>query len=171
MIILPIWLWLLLFAIAMVISAIAWLRKTLVVDPRSARAVRERRAIPDDKLRDHCRSSIIQHELTAPGQTNFIAFLEPLEFTSRSGRVRTPISMMLSERTMGISYKKGSFGKIEAMLLNKGAIQSGRASDGPNGFFYAIETARRGSLRFQLQSGEDRYQLASWTQAALADRR
>jgi hypothetical protein len=168
--ILPTWLWLVI-AVALVTGGMAWLRKTLVVNPRSARAVRERRVITDDRLRNRCRSSIIQHELTVSGQTNFLAFLEPLEFTSRSGRARTPISMALSERTLGISHNKGALRSIKTVLLNQDDIQSGRASDEPNGFFYAIETIRRGSLMFQFQSGEDRHQLASWTNAVLADRR
>ncbi len=168
--ILPIWLWVVI-DVALVIGGITWLRKPLVLDPRSARAVRERRVITDDRLRNHCRSSIIQRELTVPGQTNVIAFLEPLEFTSRSGRARTPISMALSERTLGISYNKGALGNVEIVLLNQDDIRSGRASDEPDGFFYAIETVGRGSLMFQFQSGEDRHQLASWTKTVLADRR
>jgi len=170
--ILPVWLWLVI-AVVLVRGGIIWLRKTLIVDPRSARAVRERRVITNDRLRDRCRSSIIQRELAAVGEINFIAFLEPLEFTSRSGRAQTPISMALSERTLGISYNKGALRRIQTMLLNQDDIQSGGAGagDGPDGFFYAMETIRRGSLVFQFQSGEDQRQLASWTNAVLADRR
>jgi hypothetical protein len=99
-----------------------------------------------------------------------------LKFTSRSGRARTPISMALSERTLGISYNKGALGNIETVLPNQDDIQSGRASDRPNGFFYAIETIGRGSFMLQFQSGKTGTnllpgQMLSWLTAATSSSR
>jgi hypothetical protein len=162
--VLPIWLWLVLFVIAIVVGGIAWLRRTLITDPASARAVASGKVIADASVESHIRSSVMSHELTAPGETTFVAFLAPLEFTIGSDRVRTPISVALSERTLGISYKKGSLGNRVAVLISRNDIKAAQASDGPRGFSCTIETSRAQarSLGFLLQSEEDRRQLASW---------
>lgn len=171
MIILPIWLWLVIFAIAAITGGIAWLKKMLVTNPQSTRAVAERRTISDARLENHCRSLIIQHVITAPGQTRFVDLLEPLEFTSGNSRARTPISMVLSERTLAIAHKQGALGNIASVLVNRGDIQSGNTDDKHRGFSYTIETFRHGIFSLQFQSAEDQHRLASWILTAMTDRR
>lgn len=147
-------------------AGVAWLRKTLITDPASARAVAAGTAIADAAVESHCRSSVRRHELTAPGETTFVAVLAPLEFTNGRERVRTPIILALSERTMGVAYKQGSLGNKAAVLINRRDIKAAQAyaGDRSRGFACTIETSRAParSLRFLLQSEEDQRQLASW---------
>lgn len=170
MIILPIWLWLAIFAIAAAAGGIAWLRKTLITYPESARAVAERRAISDARLENHCRLLVTQREITAPGQTLFVASLEPIEFTSGTSCARTPISMILSERTMAIAHKQGALGNIAAILVSRSDIQSVIPGEEPHGPACTIKTRKHGLFTFQFQSAEDRDQLASWITTTATDR-
>jgi hypothetical protein len=165
--VLPIWLWLVLIVIVMVVSGLAWLRQKLVADPASARAAARGEAIPDAKLENSCQAQIMQHEITAPGQTKFVATLQPLEFSNGSDRARTPISLVLSERTLGVSYKKGSLGNTVTFLINRHDIKSGQPSDAPGDFRYSVETSRFANLMFRMQSSEDQQLLASWVQQDL----
>jgi hypothetical protein len=169
--VLPIWLWLVICVIILAAGGVAWLKKTIVTNPRSARAVASGKVIADAKLESRCRSSVAQHELTMPGQTSFVAFLAPLEFAGDGVRSRTPISLALSERTLGISYKQGALGNFATVLINRRDIKAGHASDGPNGFSYTVETSKPRSFMVLLQSEEDRHQLASWVAANLPDHR
>jgi hypothetical protein len=171
--VLPIWLWLVTIIIILVTAGVMRLRKTLVTDPQSRRAVASGQAITDAKLENHCRSAVMQHELTAPGQTRFVAFFAPLQFTERNGnvRVRTPISLALSERTLAVSYKQGALGNVATALINRTDIKAGYASGEPSGFPYTIETSHPRSFVILLQSEADRNQLASWVGVNLTDRR
>ena len=165
--VLPVWLWLALFIVVLVVSGVAWLRKKLVADPASARAAARGEAIPDAKLQSFCQAQIMQHELTAPGQTEFVATLRPLEFSDGRDRARTPISLVLSERTLGTAYKQGSLGNTVTVLINRRDIKSGQASHEPGGFRYSVETSRSATLMFRLQSSHDQQLLASWVQQDL----
>lgn len=142
-----------------------------MTNPRSRQAVASGQVITDVKLENHCRSSVMQHELTAPGQTRFVAFLAPLQFTERNANIsaRTPISLALSERTLAISYKQGSLGNIATLLVNRADIKAAYASDGPIGFGYTIETSKARRFVVLLQFEADRNQLASWMSAHLPD--
>jgi hypothetical protein len=165
MIILPIWLWLLIFAIALVVAIVAWAKKTLVDNPKSTRAVAAGVVIPDSHLESSCRSAILDHELTAPGQTQFVAFLQPLEFTGARDRARTPISLGLTERTLGVSYKKGSMGDTVTTLIDRRDIRIGYTEPAQPGLSYSMETAKVERVTFRLQSQNDLSLLASWVQA------
>ena len=169
--VLPIWLWLVICVIILAAGGVAWLRKLMVTDPRSARAVATGRVIADAKLESHCRSSVADNEVTAPGQTSFVTFLAPLQFASGRDHARTPISLALSERTLGISYKQGALGNIATLLINRRDIKAGNASDGPGGFSYTIETSTPRSFMILLQSEQDRHKLASWVVASPLDHR
>ena len=169
--VLPIWLWLVICVIILAVGGVLWLRKLIVTDPRSARAVASGTAIADPKLEIHCQSSVRNHEITAPGHTTFVALLMPLQFVSGRDRARTPISAALSERTLGISYKQGALGNIATILVNRRDIKNGHASDGPDGFPYALETSIPRSLTIVFQSEEDRGQLASWVATKSLDQR
>jgi hypothetical protein len=166
-IILPIWLWLVLIVIVMIVSGLAWLSKKLVADPASARAAARGEAIPDAKLQNLCQAQIMQHEITAPGQTKFAATLQPLEFSNGSDHARTPISLVLSEHTLGVSYKQGALGNTVAVLINRRDIKSGRASHESGNFRYSLQTSRPANLMFRLQSSEDQQLLASWVRQDL----
>lgn len=87
-----------------------------------------------------------QHELTAPGQTSFVAYLAPLELTSARVRVSTPISLALSERTLGITYKQDALGNVATMLIDRRDITVGHASDGSPGFPYTVESSKAGTV-------------------------
>jgi hypothetical protein len=165
--VLPIWLWLVLIVVVMVASGVAWLKKKLVADPASARAAATGEAIPDAKLQNSCQAQIMQHEITAPGQTKFTATLQPLEFSDGSDRARTPISLVLSEHTMGVSYKKGSLGNTVTFLIDRRDIKSGQADHALGYFRYSVATSRPANLMFRLQSSEDQQLLASWVQQDL----
>lgn len=167
MIILPIWLWLVIFAIFLVVSIVSWVKKTMLDSPRSARAVESGTTIPNPQLENSCRSAILNHELTAPGQTQFVAFLQLLEFSGAGDRARTPISLGLTGRTLGVSYKKGSFGNTVSVLIDRPDIMAGYADPTPGRLAYSIETAKVRRLTFWLQSQDDLNLLASWVQAGL----
>jgi hypothetical protein len=171
--VLPIWLWLVIIVIILVAASVMRLRKTLVSDPQSRRAVASGQVITDAKLEHHCRAHVMQHELTAPGQTRFVAMLAPLQFTELNGnvRVRTPISLALSERTFAISYKQGSLGNLATMLVNRPDIKAGHASNGPTGFPYTIEASKARRFVVLLQSEADRNKLATWVAANMSDHR
>lgn len=162
MIILPIWLWLFIIVIALIIGAVAWTKKNLVDRPKSARAVAVGTAISSPQLEGDCRSAILNRELTAPGQTQFIAFLQPLEFTRGGERARTPISLGLTERTLGVCFKKGSLGNTVTVLINRRDITTGHADSAPGGLSYALGTAKVPRMTFRLQSQDDLNRLASW---------
>jgi hypothetical protein len=165
--VLPIWLWLVLIVIVMVVSGVAWFRKKLVADPASARAAARGESIPDTKLEKSCQAQIMQHEITAPGQTRFVAALQPLEFSNGTDRALTPISLVLSERTLAVSHKKGSLGNTVIFLINRHDIKSGRHSDAPDDFRYSVETSKFANLMFRMRSNEDQQLLASWVQQDL----
>jgi hypothetical protein len=165
MIILPIWLWLVIFAIALIVTVVSWLKKNLVDRPKSARAVATGTAIPNSQLEGGCRAALLNHELTAPTQTQFVAFLQPLEFAGAGDRARTPISRGLTERTAGVSYKKGSLGNTVTILVDRRDIKRGYADPAPGGFSYSMETAKVKQMTFRLQSRDDLNLLASWVQA------
>jgi hypothetical protein len=166
MIILPIWLWLVLFAIAVIITIVRWAKKMLVDKPKSARAVAVGTAIPDSQLESHCRHAIVDHELTAPGQTQFVAFLQPLEYSGAGGHARTPISLGLTERTLGVSYRAGSLGNMVNVLIKRKDIRTGCIDPEPGGFSYLMETVKIPRVTFRLQSQSDLDQLAAWVQAS-----
>jgi hypothetical protein len=168
---LPIWLWLVICVVILAAGGVAWVRKITVTDPKSARAVASGAVIADAKLESHCRSSVIDHELTAPGQTSFVALLSPLEFTRAGSRARTPISLALSERTLAVSFKQGALGNIATVLVNRRDISAGHATDGPRGFAYSIQATRLGNCTILLQSEEDRSRLADWVATRLPDHR
>lgn len=165
--ILPIWLWLVICVIILGAGGIAWLRKLMVTDPRSARAAATGNVIADPKLESLCQSLVINHELTMPGSTNFVAILAPLEFVGSGDHVRTPISLVLSERTLGVSYKQGALGNRATVLVNRRDIESGHFSNADSQFSYAIAASKSRSFTFLFQSEADRDQLASWVTASL----
>lgn len=165
MIILPIWLWLVLFAIALIVTIVSWAKKTLVDKPKSARAVEAGVVIPDSQLESGCRSAILDRELTAPGQTRFVSYIQPLEFKGAGDRARTPISLVLSERTLGVSYKKGSLGNTITILIDQQDIRTGYADPAQGGLSYSVETTKVQCISFRLQSQNDLNVLASWIQA------
>jgi hypothetical protein len=165
MIILPVWLWLVIFVIALIVIVVTWAKKTLVDNPRSARAVADGVAISDPQLESQCRSAILTHELTAPGRTQFVAFLQPLEFTGAGDRARTPISLGLTERTLAVSYKTGSLGNIATVFMDRQDIKTGSADTAQGGIFYSMETAKVPRITFRLQSRNDLNVLTAWVQA------
>ena len=165
--VLPIWLWLVICIVIFVVAAVAWLRKTARSDPRSARAAASGNVIADAKLDGSCRSAVAQHEVTAPGQTSFVALLAPLEFASSRVRVRTPISLALSDRTLGVTYKQGALGNVATMLIDRRDITTGHATSG-SAFSYTIESSRAGTVTVRLQTEADRQKLQTWV-AAVAE--
>jgi hypothetical protein len=164
-IILPVWLWLIIVVIALIVAVVARAKKAVVDNPRSARAVAVGAAIPDSQLESRCRAAILNHELTAPGQTQFVALLQPLEFTGGGDRARTPISLGLTERTLGVSYKKGSVGNTGIILIDRLDIKTGFTGLAQGGFSYSMETAKVQRMTFRLQSQHDLDLLASWVQS------
>ena len=165
MIILPIWLWLVIFVIALIVWIVSWAKKTLVNKPRSARAVAAGTAIPDSRLENGCRSALLNHELTAPGETQFAAFLRPLEFTGAGDHARTPISLGLTGRTLGVSYKKDSLGSTTTVLIDRHDIKAGYPDPAQDGFCYSMETAKIQRMKFRFQSRDDLNLLAAWVLA------
>jgi hypothetical protein len=164
-IILPIWLWLLIFAIALIVGIVAWTKKTLVDTPSSARAIATGTAIHNSQVEGSCRSALLNHEMTAPTRTQFVAFLQPLEFNGAGDRARTPISLGLTERTLGVSYKKGSLGNTVTILIDRQDIKTGYAESTQGGLCYLLETAKVQRITFRLQSRDDLNLLASWVQS------
>jgi hypothetical protein len=167
--ILPIWLWLFICVVILAAGGVAWVRKIAVTDPQSARAVASGTAMADAKLESRCQAAVIDHEMTAPGQTSFVALLSPLEFTGAGSRARTPISLALSERTLAVTYKQGALGNVATVLINRRDISAGHAGEGPRGFAYSIQAARHGRCTILLQSEEDRSRLADWVTAQASD--
>ncbi len=164
MLILPIWLWLVIIAIILITAFIRWTKKNLVDRPKSARAVATGTAIASPQLEGDVRSAILNHELTAPGQTQFVAFLQPLEFTRGSDRARTPISLGLSERTLGVSFAKGSLGNRVTVLVSRPDIISGSVDPARDGC-YSLRTTRIPRLTLRFQSQDDLNRLDSWVKA------
>jgi hypothetical protein len=164
-IILPIWLWLLIIAIALIVGIVAWTKKTLVDKPRSKHAVATGTAIPNSQVEGSCRSALLNHELTAPTPTQFVAFLRPLEFDRAGNHARTPICLGLTERTLGVSYKKGSLGEIVTILIDRQDIKTGYAEPTQGGLCYSLETVKVPRITFRLQSPDDQNLLASWIQS------
>jgi hypothetical protein len=165
MIALPIWLWLVLFVLALIVAGVAWVRKIAVTDPVSRRAAADGRGIPDTKLEAHCKSALMQHEVTAPGQTSFVASLQLVEFRSGTDRAITPISLMLSELTMAVCYRRGALGSLVTVVINRRDVTDGRPSDdSPDGRSYSIQTQQKRSYLFRFASDDDQRQLAAWVQ-------
>lgn len=164
MLILPAWLWLALFAIALVTAVTSWAKKILIDNPRSARAVARGAAIANARLERSCRSAILNHELTMPGQTEFVAFLQPLEYIGASGRAKTPIILGLSEHTLGVTHKTGYLGNTLIILINRKDIKTGQTVAMRGEVSYSIETTETRILTFRLESESDRKVLESWVQ-------
>lgn len=168
---LPIWLWLVICVVILAAGGVAWVRKITVTDPKSARAVASGAVIADPKLESRSRAAVMDHELTAPGQTSFVALLSPLEFTGAGSHARTPISLALSQRTLAVSFKQGALGNVATVLINRRDISAGNAIDGPRGFPYSVQDARLGRCTILLQSREDRSLLADWVSTQPSDQR
>lgn len=187
MIVLPIWLWLLLFVIVAIASAVGWAKRNLVDRPESAHAVASGEPIPDAKVEATCRSQILNHERTASGQTRFVAFLHPLEFASWEVRARTPITVGLSERTLGVAYKRAAGMTNEDVvrrhskdgvdfditawggtnlyhIVDRRDIVAGQPDRRPGGFSYSVKTAKA-QLTFLFRSNADLEVIDSWVQA------
>ena len=167
----PIWLWLVICVVILAAGGVAWVRKIAVTDPQSRRAVASGTAMADAKLESRCRSAVIGHEMTAPGQASFVALLSPLEFTGAGNHARTPISLALSERTLAVTYKQGALGNVATVLINRRDISAGQASDVPRGFGYSVQSARLGRCTILLQSQADRSLLADWVTTQPSDQR
>jgi hypothetical protein len=168
---LPIWLWLVICVVILVAGGVAWLRRVAITDPKAARAMSSGQVFADASLDSRCRASIREHELTAPGQTTFLALLSPLEFTSANVRARTPVSLALSDRTMGVTYRQGSLGNVATVIVDRQDIRDGHPGEGGSGFGYTLSRiSQPGSMTILLQSEGDRQQLASWIGAGLPGR-
>lgn len=164
MLILPVWLWLVLAGIALIVAVVGWAKKTLVDGPRSARAVAAGVAISDARLESGCRRAILEHELTMPDPTAFVGFLQPLEYTDTSKRVLTPISLGLSERTLCVTYRTGSLGNTVNVLVDHRDITTGQSTTMRGKLAYSIETAKARRFTFRLSSQRDFTLLESWAQ-------
>jgi len=97
-----------------------------------------------------------------PGETRFIASLVPLGFTYERTRARGSISLVLSERTLAVSYRAGLLREGVTVTVNRRDISSANSNDGMAGFSCAIETLPGRRFTVLLQSEEDRRQLLTW---------
>lgn len=165
MLVLPIRLWLLLGVVAAVVWAAAWLRKAAVLDVRSARAVNHRTPVLDVSLEDRCRSAVARHELSTPDRVNYVAVMSPLEFSSGRDRAKTPISLVLSERTMCVMYKRGALGDVVAFLVNHRDVRGAQSGETPKGPACMVETLNGRIFRLLLADNKDFQALADWASA------
>jgi hypothetical protein len=164
--ILPIWLWLALIAAAAAVSLVMWTRKAVLTDPRSATAVRQGVAIADATLDRHCMLSVARHEMTAPDRMTSAQLLAPLEFSYARDQARTPISVVLSDRTLGVCYKRGSARQFASFVIKRDDISAANIFDSAAGRSCRIETSHGGKLDLVLQDDEDCRILLAWARDA-----
>ena len=161
-VILPIWFGVILGLVGAVIGAAGWVRRKAVTEPAAARSVRDGARIADHSIEESCRSAVARHELAAVGRMDFDTSVPLLSFEFGKHRGRAPAHLMLSGRTLGISYKKGSLGDVATILINRRDVRCARARHGPEGWFCSIETAQGRILAIHLRHAADQPKHLAW---------
>lgn len=169
MIRLPVWLWLILFALAGVVVLFSWVKKGLVDAPKSARAVAVGLAFRNPQMESICRAAILDRELTAPSPTRFVDFIPLVEFGIGTLHARTPITLGLSERTFGVTCKNGKVGTMTTILIDRADVMAGYADSPLGTLSCSVDTVKAKGMTFRFQSQADMGLFLSWIQSGQAD--